>query len=123
MIAITRTRELFTEEMFADGGDKQWPAVGDTVDEAFYWYCLEVVPPAAMAHDLVQIGEPADCGPDGHDRFETLQRAAPGEWVYTGRHKRGTRCRLVEPCEEHCPIGALPAAERPVHNCQDEIEG
>lgn len=71
-------------------------AVGDCVDESFYWYFIEVLPPRTFDRDLIQIGEPQDhAGPEGRARFSTLQKYGEA-WYYTGYRVGGERVGLLQ---------------------------
>ena len=59
--------------------------VGDTVDEEFQMYFLEVLFPACMSKRYIQIGEPFTHNNQGQPMFETLQ-LKNNEWTYTGIH-------------------------------------
>ncbi len=70
--------------------------LGDCVDEALYWYFLEVLPPAHWSDRIVQIGEPQDhAGPEGRARFSTLQRYGEA-WYYTGYRVAGEEVALLQ---------------------------
>lgn len=58
--------------------------VGDVVDEEMYFYFLEVLPPACMSSQCIQIGEPYSHD-EGGPLFDTLEKQN-GQWVYAG-HK------------------------------------
>ena len=82
-----RTYKNWMEQIF------KFPSIGDTVDESFNWYFLEVLPPACMQSNLLQVGEPTDHNSEGRPRFTTLQLVG-SDWIYTGDHTRGTMCEI-----------------------------
>ena len=56
--------------------------IGDEVDEEMQFYFIEVLPPATMRADLIQIGEP-NSHIKGLPTFSTLHREK-GKWIYCG---------------------------------------
>ena len=56
---------------------------GDEVDEEMYWYFVEVLPPATLRSNIVQIGEPSSHNTQGQPEFDTLEKIN-NKWVYTG---------------------------------------
>ena len=60
---------------------------GDVVDQEMVDYFLNVLPPATMSRQLIQIGEAVDIV-DGKDTFATL-RKIDGRWTYQGDCFRG----------------------------------
>ena len=87
------TGVLRTHATWGDG--YKWPSVGDAVDDEWYMYFLEVLPPATMVADLIQIGEPHDHrGANGAARFDTIQKF-DAQWIYTGhRSRRNSRVAI-----------------------------
>lgn len=65
----------------------QFLQVGDTVDEEFYYYALEVVPPAYMAYGLLQIGEAYD-HVKGRPIYTTFVERC-GQYQFCGHCYRG----------------------------------
>lgn len=72
--------------------------VGDLVDQEFVDYFINVLPPATMNGQCVQIGEPYSHRPDENGKwratYPTLKRTSEG-WRYAGHCFRGK----VEPVE------------------------
>ena len=69
---------------------------GDCVDEEFFWYLLEVVPPRTQSGTMIQVGEASDHnGPEGSARFTTLQKYG-SYWYYTGRRVAGESVALLQ---------------------------
>ncbi|MGO4697702.1 hypothetical protein AB4Z50_25785 [Paenibacillus sp. 2TAB26] len=61
--------------------------IGDEVDEEFYDYFLNVLPPASWTSSLVQIGEPhSHVG--GRATYATIAKV-DGKWIYRGHCHRG----------------------------------
>lgn len=56
--------------------------VGDQVDEGFYDYFINTLPPRTMRATLVQMGEPYS-HIDGKPTFATLSKE-DGVWIYKG---------------------------------------
>ena len=56
--------------------------VGDVVDEGIYYYFLEVLPPAYVSANCIQIGEPYAYSTEGPN-FPTLVKK-DGQWIYAG---------------------------------------
>ena len=59
--------------------------IGDTVDEAFASYFLEIVFPAYFTSNVIQMGEPAD-HLNGYPRYLTIAKKN-GKWIYMGPRK------------------------------------
>lgn len=67
--------------------------VGDLVDDEMVDYFIEVLPPACMSPQCLQIGEPFDYDEHGCLMFSTLICTAEG-WQYAGE--------IVTPDGERC---------------------
>ena len=80
-----------------EGSIDDFLQVGDLVDQEFVDYFINVLPPACMNGECVQIGEPYDHLADENDRwratYPTLKKTSEG-WRYAGNCFRG---RIVKP--------------------------
>jgi len=62
--------------------------VGNEVDEDMVNYFIDILPPATMRADCMQIGEPWDHDPvTCRPMFATLEKQ-DGKWIYTGHRVR-----------------------------------
>lgn len=63
--------------------------IGDKVDEGFYHYFVNTLPPVTYSATLVQMGEPYS-HIDGRATYATLSKE-DGFWVYKGHCFKGNR--------------------------------
>lgn len=61
--------------------------VGDLVDEEFVNYFINVLPPAFMSSQVIQIGEPYN-HVNGKATYSTLKKTEKG-WMYAGHCHKG----------------------------------
>lgn len=66
---------------------------GDSVDEAFYMYILEITPPLDYG-SIIQMGEPHSHTEEGKPTFVTLQQYG-SDWIYTGIRTARDRVEFV----------------------------
>lgn len=93
---ITGNAKTLEELDTFEGGLRRFLAAGDAVDDAMYWYFLEMLPPRTMDSDLFQVGEADDHGgPDDAPRYATFQRHRRC-WYYTGPQVAGVRVELLK---------------------------
>jgi hypothetical protein len=71
----------------------QYLKEGDAVDEDFYMYALEVVPPLDYG-SILQIGEPYSMTAEGKETFFTLQKYG-NDWIYTGHRTARDRVEIA----------------------------
>jgi hypothetical protein len=57
--------------------------VGDKVDMYIHAHFVEVLPPAFMSGECVQMGEPFNHDQQGHARYMTIEKI-DGNWFYMG---------------------------------------
>jgi hypothetical protein len=69
------------------GNLRDFLEIDDLVDDEIYEHFINVLPPACMTSQVVQIGEPSSVS-EGMDTFETLKNSPEG-WRYAGRCHRG----------------------------------
>ena len=70
--------------------------VGDRVDETIRNYFIEVIPPASMTNDCIQMGEPYDSDEKGRDTYLTLHFKPEG-WIYVGDKYKNRTISTREP--------------------------
>lgn len=66
--------------------------IGDLVDEDFVEYFINVLPPACMTGEVIQIGEPHS-HVNGKATYPTLKKTSDG-WIYAGHCHRGETINL-----------------------------
>lgn len=69
------------------GNLDEYLQIGDVVDEEMVEYFYNVLPPATMTRQLVQIGEPHS-HVNGRATYATVMKTEKG-WVYAGHCHRG----------------------------------
>jgi hypothetical protein len=77
------------------GSLNEYLQIGDVVDEEMQNYFIDVLPPATMNGECLQIGE-AYSHVNGKSTYPTLKNTFNG-WVYAGHCHRG---QTTEPEEE-----------------------
>ena len=84
--------EAFGElNKFATGEEVSFDyQIGEQVNEATYWYYIEVLPPSTMTADVIQIGEPQSHDGAGLETYDTIKRADDKTWIYAGHLNRQT---------------------------------
>lgn len=80
-------RIIKTYDGWKDSKLSEYLQIGDLVDEDMFNYFLNVLPPATLTHNIIQIGEAYDHY-EGQPTYITLKRTPEG-WEYAGHCLRG----------------------------------